>query len=126
MSHRAIGCALEVHRTLGCGFLESVYAEALAQQLAEHGICFQRERACPVWFKGHLIGRFIADFVVEHSLVLELKAVERLLPIHQAQLINYLKATRLPTGLLLNFGTRSLQIKRAVNRLNQIHSDPFV
>lgn len=106
--------------------MESVYAEALAQQLAEHGICFQRERACPVWFKGHLIGRFIADFVVEHSLVLELKAVERLLPIHQAQLINYLKATRLPTGLLLNFGTRSLQIKRAVNRLNQIHSDPFV
>ena len=115
LSHKVIGCALEVHRTLGCGFLESVYERAMSKELLHRSLGFSRQVMYPVHYKGEQIGRFMADMVVEQKLILELKAVDQISPTHVAQLINYLQASGIGVGLLLNFGTPSLQIKRLVH-----------
>ncbi len=106
-----IGLAMKVHRELGMGFLESVYANALAFELAEAKIPFEREKRIPVYYREHIMGDFIADLVVQEILVVELKSVEALLTAHSVQLVNYLIATRLDVGLLINFGAKSLQFK---------------
>jgi GxxExxY protein len=107
-----IGLAMKVHRELGMGFLEAVYANALAFELAEAGIAFEREKRIPVYYRGHIMGDFIADLVIQEMIVVELKSVEGgLVTAHSVQLVNYLSATRLDLGLLLNFGTKSLQFK---------------
>jgi len=106
-----IGLAMKVHRELGMGFLEAIYANALAFELAEASIAFEREKRIPVYYRGHIMGDFIADLVVNEILVVELKSVEGLLTAHSVQLVNYLSATRLDVGLLLNFGAKSLQFK---------------
>jgi len=104
-----IGAAMEVHRVLGPGFLESVYEEAMAVELGLRGVPFERQKPINVTYKGHPIGEGRLDFFVEHSLVVELKATEKLLPIHQAQLMSYLKATGCRLGLLINFHERLLK-----------------
>lgn len=111
-----IGAALEVHRILGPGFLESVYEEALAIELELRGIPFNRQRIISVSYKGKPIGEGRTDFIIEDSLIVELKAAERVLPIHQAQVLSYLKATGCRLGLLINFHERLLRdgIKRVV------------
>ena len=111
-----IGAALEVHRDLGPGFLESVYAEAMAVELGLRGVHFERQRPVSVLYKGHEVGEGRLDFLVDSSLVVELKAVEKLLPIHQAQVLSYLKAVRCHLGLVINFHERLLRdgIKRIV------------
>ena len=111
-----IGAALEVHRDLGPGFLESVYAEAMAVELGLRGVHFERQRPVSVLYKGHEVGEGRLDFIVDSSLVVELKAVEKLLPIHQAQVLSYLKAVRCRLGLVINFHERLLRdgIKRIV------------
>jgi GxxExxY protein len=110
-----IGAAIEVHKHLGCGFLESVYQEALAIELGLREIPFRREVRLPVSYKGQvLVTSFCADFICFDSLVIELKALAHLSGSEEAQLINYLKATRFKVGLLLNFGTRSLERRRLV------------
>jgi GxxExxY protein len=106
-----IGLAMKVHRELGMGFLEAIYANALAFELAEAGILFDREKRIPVYYRGHIMGDFVADLVVQEIIVVELKSVEGLLTAHSVQLVNYLSATRLDLGLLLNFGAKSLQFK---------------
>jgi len=106
-----IGLAMKVHRELGMGFLEAVYANALAFELAEVRIPFEREKRIPVFYREHVMGDFMADLVVEGIVVVELKAVESLLTAHSVQLVNYLSAARLDAGLLLNFGAKSLQFK---------------
>jgi GxxExxY protein len=106
-----IGLAMKVHRELGMGFLEAIYANALAFELAEAGIVFEREKRIPVYYRGHIMGDFIADLVIQEIIVVELKSVEGLLTGHSVQLVNYLSATRLDLGLLLNFGAKSLQFK---------------
>jgi GxxExxY protein len=103
LSRAVIGAAIEVHRTLGPGFLESVYEEALAIELQERGIPFVRQHPVAVSYKGRLVGEGRIDFLVDNRLILELKAIEALLPIHSAQLLSYLKTTRCPVGLLINF-----------------------
>ena len=108
---RIIGLAMEVHRTLGCGFLESIYSNALAIELKNNGIAFEREKRFHVVYKGIEIGYFDADFLVEKRMVVELKAVEALAVAHSVQLVNYLAAGKLDLGLLLNFGTKSLEFK---------------
>src|SRR3954466_5952302 len=108
-TYAIIGAAIEVHKQLGCGFLESVYQEALAIELDLRRIPFRREVRLPVSYKGQmLITGFCADFICFESLVIELKALAHMSGHEEAQLINYLKATRFKIGLLLNFGTRSL------------------
>ena len=114
ISELVIGCAFEVSNTLGAGFLESVYENALAVEFTRAGICFDRQRGLSVSYKGEFIGQYMADFLVEQCLIVEIKALSRLVPEHEAQVMNYLKATGLTVGLLLNFGTPRLGVRRIV------------
>jgi GxxExxY protein len=117
-TYAIIGAAIEVHRSLDCGFLESVYQSALAVELGAREIPFVREFEIPVFYKGKpLIDRFRADFVCFGKVLVELKALNRLTTIEEAQIIHYLVATRLERGLLFNFGTRSLLITIRVIRV---------
>lgn len=109
MAHRVIGAAIEVHRHLGPGFLEAVYEEALAVELTLREIPFRRQRPLSVGYKGHDVGEARPDFIVEDQLIVEVKAVASLAPIHKAQVISYLKAADQPLGLLLNFKTHVLK-----------------
>ena len=109
-----INCALKVHKYLGSGFLESVYESALAHEFSKRRIEFERQPVLQVWYEDHLAGQYIADFIVEGKLLVELKALSNLNSACEAQLLNYLKATGLTIGLILNFGTTRLQIKRRV------------
>jgi GxxExxY protein len=114
-SEKVIGACIEVHRVLGPGLLESAYEECLAHELALRGLRFDRQRHLPVSYKGALVELgYRLDFVVEDEVVLEIKAVERLLPVHEAQVITYLKLTRFPTDLLVNF--HSATIKTGLRR----------
>lgn len=114
-----IGAAMEVHKTLGGGFLESVYENALAIELSERNVQFERQLHLPVFYKGSDVGHFIADMVVEGRILLELKGLSSgLTKEHHAQIINYLTATGLTVGLLLNFGKPSLEYKRFVRTTN--------
>ena len=118
LTERVIGAAIEVHRHLGPGLLESVYEVCLCQQLALDGIRFERQLAIPFAYKGvQLDAGYRLDVVVEQQIVLELKSVEQLLPIHDAQVITYLKLTGLPLGLLINFNVAALArgVKRFAN-----------
>lgn len=109
LSGAVIGAAVEVHRVLGPGFLESIYEEAMALELALRQVPFERQVPINVSYKTALVGEGRLDLLVSDSLIVELKAVERLLPIHQAQLMSYLKAARRPVGLLINFHERLLK-----------------
>jgi len=114
LSERVIGCAIAVSNGLGAGFLEGVYANALELEFRDAEIPFERECPLPVFYRDTQVGSFRADYLIENQLVLELKAVRALLPEHQAQLMNYLKAGAHQVGLLLNFGTPRLGVKRMV------------
>ena len=113
LTGKVIHCCIAVHKELGCGFMEKVYQEALAIVLTEQGINFEREKHLPITFHGTTLQcEYIADFVIEDKVILELKAVTKLDTLFEAQVINYLKATGLQVGLLINFGQQELQIKR--------------
>ncbi len=112
-----IGAAIEVHRVLGAGFLESVYESALAQELQRRAVRFERQYVMPVLYKGQDIGLHRVDLLAEGQLIVELKAVEQILPIHRAQVISYLKAFNKQLALLMNFNVQVLRdggIKRIV------------
>ena len=113
-----IGAAMEVHATLGPGFLESVYAEAFALELSKRNISFAREVALRIRYKDqYLEKRFQADFLIQGQLLVELKALDRLSDIERAQVVNYLKAATLTVGLLINFGSpRKLEWERLVHQ----------
>jgi GxxExxY protein len=114
-SFAIIGAAMEVHRHLGCGFLEAVYGEALTWEFTERAVPFRREVDLPVFYKGHQLNTtYRADFVCFNSIIVELKALAKLGGIEEAQIINYLKSARYETGLLLNFGAPSLDYRRFI------------
>lgn len=114
LSYEIIGSAMEVHRILGPGFLEAVYETALAHELTLRTIRFETQKRLPIYYKGQLAGDYVADFVVEEQIILEIKAVSRFNPAHEAQAHNYLAATGLRLAILINFGAPSLQQKRIV------------
>ena len=116
LAKAVIGAAIEVHRLLGPGFIEPVYYDAMVVELALRGIRFDREFPVAVIYKGHRVGQGFVDLFVRDELVVELKAVESLAPIHTAQTISYLKATGKPLGLLINFNVPLLKdgVKRLV------------
>ena len=109
MAHRVIGAAIEVHRHLGPGFLEGVYEEALSIEFRLRGIPFDRQKLIAVGYKNNAVGEGKLDFLVDDRLILELKSVEALSAIHKAQVISYLRATRLHLGLLINFNVPVLK-----------------
>jgi GxxExxY protein len=114
LSYAIIGAAMEVHRILGPGFLESVYEAALAYELTLRGIHFEPQKHLPVYYKDQLLGEYIADLVVEGQIILELKAISAISAAHEAQAHHYLAATGLKLAIILNFGAESLQQKRIV------------
>lgn len=103
---------LRVMNTLGCGFLESIYRNALVIALHDSGLKVLIDRGFEVTFRGRKIGMFIPDIIIEQQVIVELKSCEHLVGEHQAQLINYLAVTKIPVGLLVNFGKRRLEYKR--------------
>ncbi|RIL08653.1 MAG: GxxExxY protein [Proteobacteria bacterium] len=114
-TYKVIGCAIEVHRLLGPGLLESAYSQCLAQELYIAGISFRVEESMPLEYKQvKLDCGYRLDFIVQDSLIVELKAVERILPIHQAQILTYLKLAKTPLGLLINFNAAPL--KKGIKR----------
>ncbi|MEQ1557182.1 MAG: GxxExxY protein [Gallionella sp.] len=114
-TYRVIGAAMAVHRELGCGFLEAVYQDALKVEFNSLGIPFLCEVALPIHYREQLLTTtYRADFICYGSLIVELKATAKLTTHDEAQLLNYLKATRIKIGLLLNFGARSLEQKRMI------------
>ena len=114
-SSKVIGCAFEVANVLGCGFLEKVYQNALLLEVRRCGLQAEKEKLIQVRYKNKIVGEYFADILVDKTIVIEIKAVKELNEIHQAQLLNYLRATKLPLGLLINFATPRIQIKRMLN-----------
>ena len=123
LAEKAIGCAIEVHRTLGPGLLESVYRECMILELRRQNLRVESERQIPFDYKGERIkSRLRIDLVVDDCIIVEVKAIDRLHPIHQAQVITYLKLSGLPAGLLMNFNAPTL--KAGLKRLE--HPDRYV
>jgi len=121
LTKKVIGEAMYVHRVLGPGFLESIYHNALLLRLKKLGLKAESQKPLPVYFEDEIIGDFLTDLIVEDRLVLELKAVSALNLAHEVQLVNYLTATKIETGLLINFGAKSLEIKRKSRTLVPPH-----
>jgi GxxExxY protein len=120
LSHRIIGASIEVHRNLGPGLLESIYETALDMELNELGLRTRRQVELPVLYKGRLLeGGYRIDLIVEDSVIVEVKAVERLLPLFESQLLTYLKLSDKKLGLLINFNSPivSNSVRRVVNKL---------
>jgi GxxExxY protein len=112
LTEKIIGCAMRVHNTLGPGFLGSVYQTALLHELHKSGLLAEPEKRIRVMYDGLLVGDFIADILVDGRILIENKAVRALTAAHEVQVVNYLTATGIEVGLLLNFGTERLEFKR--------------
>jgi len=115
ITEAVIGAAMKVSNTLGVGFLEKVYENALVVELRRAGLKIEQQKAIRVNYEGVVVGHYIADLIIENTVLVELKSAKAIDGIHQAQLLNYMKATNLKIGLILNFGTSKLGIKRMAN-----------
>ena len=116
LTHRIIGCAMQVHNSLGNGFQEVIYQRALAIEMTFQALSFEREKGMPIFYRDKQIGTRRVDFFVDNRVMVELKAVEKIQDVHKAQAINYLEAYEIADGLLINFGGRSLEFKRLYNK----------
>lgn len=125
ITEKIIGIFYDVYNELGYGFLESTYAEAMTVALQQAGLKSDREVSVPVWFRGVKVGQYFADLVVEESVLLELKTARNLESAHEAQLLHYLRATKIEVGLLFNFGVRP-QFRRLLfdNERKKIRGNP--
>jgi GxxExxY protein len=119
---RIIGCAIEIHKILGNGFQEVIYQRALEKEMLLNGLSFNREYEMPIIYKSEQIGTRRVDFLVEDVISVEIKAITKLEDVHLAQALNYLEAYNLEIGMLINFGSKSLQFKRLINpKFNHIN-----
>lgn len=127
LAGKVIGLAMKVHTALGAGFLESVYHKAMVHELTKAGLQFESEKPLAVVYDGILVGDFIADFLIESELIVELKAVQSLAAAHEVQTVNYLVATGKDVGLLINFGAERLEFKKKFRLSKQkTHSENSV
>ena len=116
LTHKIIGCAMQVHNTLGSGFQEFIYQRSLAIEMKLAGLHFEREKEISIFYRGELVGSRRVDFFIEECIMLELKAVDTINDLHKVQAINYLEAYNIADGLLINFGGLSLEFKRMYNK----------
>lgn len=112
VTKRIIGCAYTVFNTLGFGFLESVYEKSLSHELRNNDLTVDCQKPLVVYYDGVVVGEFVADLVVEDRIIIELKSVRKVAAVHEAQLVNYLVATGIDVGLLINFSPRGVEVKR--------------
>jgi len=113
LSEKIIAAAYKVHKGLGHGFLEKVYKNALAIELEKAGLNYAQEVPLRVSYQGRIVGEYFADIVVDNKIIIEIKALSQIQPVHETQLVNYLKATGINVGLLINFGS-SVEVKRRI------------
>ncbi|MDD5224526.1 MAG: GxxExxY protein [bacterium] len=113
ITNKIIGAAYTVHKHLGYGFLEKVYENALRYELVSQNLEVVNQKPLQVWYKNNIVGEYLADTIVENLVIVEIKAIRELAPIHETQLVNYLKATNIEVGLLINFGPK-IEIKRKI------------
>ena len=118
LTGKVIGAAMEVHKNLGTGFLESVYEEALAYEFDLQKIDYERQKPISAFYKEKAVKQFICDFCVSGQVIVETKAIKSLTDVDKLQVLNYLKASSLEVGLLINFGGKSLEFKRFINNFN--------
>ena len=114
LSYEIMSAVFEVHNVLGSGFLEKVYENALIKELGIRGVSVESQKEISVSYKGDRVGSYYADLLVDGKIIIELKSVDKLTRLHEAQLINYLKATGLKLGYLINMGAKSVEYKRLV------------
>ena len=117
LTDKIIGACYKVYNTLGSGFLESVYENSLIIELRKLGVIVENQKSIQVIYEDQEVGYFIADIIVDNKIILELKAIKELAQIHEVQLVNYLTATGKDVGLLINFGSKKVQVKRKVRIL---------
>ena len=117
VTETVIGCAYRVYNKMGFGFLESVYEKCLLIELRKEGLDTESQKPITVYYENEIVGEFIADIIVNNTIILELKSVRRIIKAHEVQLVNYLVATGKPVGLILNFGERKVEIKRKIKEL---------
>jgi len=123
LTEKVIGCAIQIHKILGPGFLETIYHQALVHELNKARIEYVSEARLKVMYDGIVLGDYIADFLIDKRVVVELKAVEVLTKSHEIQLVNYLTAIRFDVGLLINFGGQKNQVKRKFREFNRTNPD---
>jgi len=119
LTGKIIGCAMEVHKILGNGFQEVIYQRALEIEMRNQSLEFSREHEMEIFYKGQVIGQRRVDFFVAEKIMVELKAIIQLEDVHLAQAINYLEAYKMQIGLLINFGSQSLQFKRVMKPIRK-------
>jgi GxxExxY protein len=116
LTHKIIGCAMQVHRVLGNGFQEVIYQRSLAIEFRHEGLSFDREKEMHIFYRNQEVGTRRVDFFVEGRVMVEIKAIEKLENVHKAQAINYCETYAISDGLLINFGSKSLEFKRVYNK----------
>jgi GxxExxY protein len=118
LTDKIIGCSYRVYNTMGFGFVESVYERCILIELKKLGIMAEAQKEVLVHYEGNIVGQFKADILVENKIVVELKALNQIAKAHEVQLVNYLTATGIDIGLLINFGPKGVDVKRKVRDLN--------
>ena len=119
VTRQIIGSAYKVYNVLGYGFLESVYQKAMALEMSNDGLSTEQEKPLKVFYENEVVGDFFADIVVEDKVIVELKSLEKLAKAHEVQLVNYLTATGIDVGLLINFGPKQVEVKRKYRAIEQ-------
>ena len=120
LTEKIIGCAYQVYNRMGYGFMESVYQKCMQIELESIGLLTEIQKPIKVYYKQKMVGEFVADIVVEDTVIVELKSVNQIIVAHEIQLVNYLVATQKPIGLILNFGPRKVEVKRKVKDLSKV------
>jgi len=123
ITEKIIGCAYRVYNTMGFGFLESVYEKCMLIELRKADLKAEAQKPIAVCYENEAVGDFVADIVVDDAVIVELKSVRNLAKIHEVQLVNYLVATGIDVGLLINFGEHKVEVKRKVRNLERTHAD---